>query len=427
MAKIIVAAPPIPGEFGPLLRIARALAARGHHMTFLTGSGFREAVEGAGLAFEPLAGAADFDIRELVAERTKLGLAPGPEELNFDWIHAFVDPMPEQHLALQRLLERDPDQYLISNVLFLGAVPAKQGVPGRLPQRWIGVSVVPLAIASDDTTFFGPVPVGPGEDPVAANRAANAQFSTAMAPTADRLNEVLREMGAAESTEGFIDFVYKLADATAVLTVPGFEFHRSDLPGTIHLVGALPGEPTDGWEKPAWWSELDGSRPVVVVTQGTLANDDLSQLVEPALTGLAGLDVTVVAALGRDDPGALAIETPENARVESYVPFGDLLPKADLLITNGGAGGTHQALSNGVPVIIAGQSEDKPANGARLAYHGLGINLGTATPTPEAIAQATVALLADVEVRQNVDRLVKVYAEHDPVAEIERLVLAPGR
>jgi len=51
----------------------------------------------------------------------------------------------------------------------------------------------------------------------------------------------------------------------------------------------------------------------VVVTQGTLASDDLSQLIEPALIGLAGLDVTVVAALGAADPAALSFEVPANA------------------------------------------------------------------------------------------------------------------
>jgi len=74
-------------------------------------------------------------------------------------------------------------------------------------------------------------------------------------------------------------------------------------------------------------------------------------------------------------------------------------------------------------VIIAGTTEDKPANAARVAYHGLGINLGTANPTPEAVAEATTAVLADDEIRENVARLAKVYAEHDPIAEIEALTL----
>jgi hypothetical protein len=295
MAKMIVAAPPFPGEMGPLLQLARALAGRGHQITVLTGGAFRQAVERAGLEFAPLAGAADYDIKQFAIERARAGVAPGPEQLNFDWINCFVNPMPEEHLALQRLLEQDPEQYLISNVLFLGAVPVKQGAPGRRPLRWVGVSVVGLAVSSDDSTLFGPVPVEAGDDPKAANRAANAQFTAAFAPTRERLNDVLREMGAAEAVEGFVDFVYTVPDATAVLTVPGFEFHRSDLPSTIELVGAFRAEPAGDWQRPSWWSELDGSRPVVVVTQGTFANDDLSQLIEPALAGLAELDVTVVA------------------------------------------------------------------------------------------------------------------------------------
>lgn len=424
MAKIIVAAPPVPGEFGPLLELARALADRGHQITVLSGSLFRAATEEAGLRFEALEGDADYDIRDQIAAREALNLPPGPAQLAHDWIHAFANPMPQEHKALQALLEQDPEQYLICNVLFLGALPVRYGVPGLRPAGWVAVSVVGLAISSDDSTFFGPIPAADPESAKAANRAANAQFAAALQPVQERMTELLREMGATEAyTASFVDGTYTAPDATAVLTVPGFEFHRDDLPATIHLVGALPPQPAGSWEPPAWWAELDGSRPVVVVTQGTLANHDLSQLVEPALAGLADQDVTVVAALGGADPASLSIPVPANARVASYIPFDALLPKASVLITNGGAGGTHQALSAGVPVIIAGETEDKPANAARVAYHGLGINLATATPAPQAVAEATAALLSDGEIRDNVARIAKVYAGHDPVAEIERLAL----
>ena len=169
-------------------------------------------------------------------------------------------------------------------------------------------------------------------------------------------------------------------------------------------------------------AELDGSRPVVVVTQGTQTNHDLSQLIEPALTGLADLDVTVVAAVGREVE-ALSIALPENARAAEFIPFDALLPKADLYLTNGGAGGIHQALSAGVPVVVAGLTEDKPANAVRVAYHGLGLDLQTATPTPEALAEATEKVLKDAEIRENVQRLQQVYAALDTVAEIERLTI----
>lgn len=53
-------------------------------------------------------------------------------------------------------------------------------------------------------------------------------------------------------------------------------------------------------------------------------------------------------------------------------------------LTPGVFGGTQQALAAGVPVIVAGVTEDKPAVAARIAHHGLGIDLHTATPSPEA-------------------------------------------
>jgi len=405
MAKIIVAAPPIPGELRPLLAIGLALAARGHEITVLTGAALRDTVRKAGLAFESLAGDADYDGN-----------------------HGFARPMPAEYRTLQRLLDADPDQYLIANVLFLGAWPARLGAPGRRPKRWIAVSVVGFAYPSVDTTYFGPVPVFPGQDQRAANIAANARFVASMRPYEEVLYRLLAELGATEEFPTLIEGTVELPDATALLSVPGFEFHRSDLPGNVHFVGSVPIRATEsrgpgGWEPPSWWAELDGSRPVVVVTQGTLANFDLSHLVEPALAGLADLDVTVVAGLGGRDPSILTGEVPDNAHVEAYIPFSELLPRADLLITNGGANGIHESLAAGVPVIVAGMTEEKPANAARVAHHRLGLNLKTGTPSAQAVRFAVERVLGDPAIRANVKKLAKVYATYDTFVEIERLTL----
>jgi len=425
MAKIIVAALPIIGELSPLLEIGRGLASRGHDITVVTGSRFRARVEDAGLAFVPVTGPADFDESALGEDPERAKLAPGPEMITYDWVHAFVNPVPDLHAVLQRLLAEDPDQYLISSLQWLGALPAALGAPGMRPRRWVSVSAAPLALGSDDATYFGPVPVGPGEDGKAANRAANAQFTAMLQPVQDHLTDVLNSLGATRDCPPFPDGVYTVPDVTVALTVPGFEFERSDAPDSLHLVGILPARSADGWQPPEWWAELDGSRPVVVVTQGTFANQDLSELIEPVLAGLAGLDVTVVAALGRNT-SALSVPVPANARAAEFIPFDRLLPKASVLITNGGMGGTQQAIAAGVPVIIAGVTEDKPAVAARAAYHGLGIDLHTATPAPEAVVAAVETVLKDEGMRDNVRRLGPVYAEHDPVTEIERLTLADG-
>jgi UDP:flavonoid glycosyltransferase YjiC (YdhE family) len=119
----------------------------------------------------------------------------------------------------------------------------------------------------------------------------------------------------------------------------------------------------------------------------------------------------------------LSVRAPANAYFAEYIPCGELLPKTAVFITNGGFGSTQQAVAAGVPVVVAGETEDKPANAARVAHHRLGVNLQTATPRPEAVADAVKSLLDDTKVRENVQRLAKVYAEHNPIDAIERLLL----
>ena len=59
--------------------------------------------------------------------------------------------------------------------------------------------------------------------------------------------------------------------------------------------------PSAGFRLPPWWSELDGDRPVVHVTQGTIDNADLGRLLEPTIDALGGEDVIVVATTGGRD------------------------------------------------------------------------------------------------------------------------------
>jgi UDP:flavonoid glycosyltransferase YjiC (YdhE family) len=181
----------------------------------------------------------------------------------------------------------------------------------------------------------------------------------------------------------------------------------------------LPNRPA-AFKEPAWWNELDGSKPVVLVTQGTLANFDLQELVQPVLTALADDNALVIAATGRADAGDLI--APTNAKVEAFVPFVRLLPKVDVLITNGGYGAVQQALSFGVPLVAAGDTEEKAFTAARVAWTGAGINLETRRPTPEQIRTAAHTVLAGSQYRDQAQRLQKNFSRYDALAEITRSV-----
>ena len=99
--------------------------------------------------------------------------------------------------------------------------------------------------------------------------------------------------------------------------------------------------------------------------------------------------------------GGAAIDTlkltslPANARIEPFIPHAHLLPHVDVMVTNGGYNGVQIALANGVPLVVAGQTEDKPEIAARVEWAKVGINLRTRTPSPQQIKDAVKTLLAD--------------------------------
>ena len=161
--------------------------------------------------------------------------------------------------------------------------------------------------------------------------------------------------------------MYLLPDIFLQFTAEALEFPRSDMPDTIRFAGPLLPSRSGEFKEPAWWAELDGSRPVVLITQGTLANRDFNELIQPALLGLRDENVTVIAATGRSDNNTL--DVPKNARVASFIPFDRVLPKADVLVTNGGYGAVNHAFSLGVPIVVAGETDNIfPIEGVQQAF-----------------------------------------------------------
>jgi UDP:flavonoid glycosyltransferase YjiC (YdhE family) len=144
---------------------------------------------------------------------------------------------------------------------------------------------------------------------------------------------------------------------------------------------------------PEWWPDLDG-RTVVHVTQGT-QNIDPADLIRPAIDALADRDVMVVVTTGVPGRDALPFPVPANVRVAGFLPHAQLLPRVDVVVTNGGWGGTLAALSHGIPLVIAGGDLDKPEIAGRVAWTGAGVNLRTGTPSSAKVAEGFHRVMAD--------------------------------
>jgi UDP:flavonoid glycosyltransferase YjiC (YdhE family) len=161
----------------------------------------------------------------------------------------------------------------------------------------------------------------------------------------------------------------------------------------------------------------------VLVTQGTVANHNFNLLVGPTLAALADEpDVLVVATAGGRPIDAIPGPVPSNARVSSYLPFEWLLPKVDVLVTNGGYGSVIQAMSFGIPLVTAGLTEDKADVNVRVAWSGVGINLATNEPSREALRMAVKTVLDQPGYRLRARQMADEFTAIDTRSEILRLI-----
>lgn len=417
MSTILICAYPNPGHVTPMLSVGLHLASLGHTVTFHTGEIFRAQVETAGLRFAGMTGRANFDYRVSVdsAERSKL---TERDRILHHLKYSFIDPIPDQHRCLQQILKETPVDLIMTSSMYLGCLPILLGPRENRPPV-IGCGVTPLILRSIDCglTSHDATPEGRKR-----NQEEHLLLERVFQPIADQLNLVLAQC-AAPSISGFwADSIYTVPDLFLQFTGDAFEFPRSDMPSNVQFVGPVLPNQSAAFREPAWWSELDGSKPVVLVTQGTLANFDLQELVRPTLTALADDNALVIAATGRADTGDLIATA--NAKVEAFVPFVRLLPKVDVLITNGGYGAVQQALSFGVPLVVAGDTEEKAFTAARVGWTGAGMNLETRRPTPEQIRTAVHTVLAGSQYRESAQRLQKNFSRYDALAEITQSVNA---
>jgi UDP:flavonoid glycosyltransferase YjiC (YdhE family) len=145
-----------------------------------------------------------------------------------------------------------------------------------------------------------------------------------------------------------------------------------------------------GGELPAWWEGREDD-PLVYVTFGTVAGQfpQSVALYDAALEALAGLPVRGLLTVGRHlDLDALR-PTPENVRVERWVPQRDVLPHAAVMVCHGGSGSTLGAIAAGVPLVVTPLFADQPENARRVAELGAGLSV---PPNPAAVEESVAAM-----------------------------------
>lgn len=389
MARVLVCVQPARGHVGPTKPIVEALLAEGHDVTVVTGERYREAFGKATVRLLPPE--ADFDETDLDGSIPGRAGKRGLRLARFDLTN-FVSALPAQ----LSVLDLDVDVVLCDPLFMAGLALV------RREQR-------PRVLVLGFLPFMPPVPSGP-----------NSAFLKVLAPwvlgpAQRRAREVLGE------DPGMLFANWPLhSDGVLQMTCPGFEYPRPNAP--LHFIGPTTVSAANEHPLPPWWADLDGSRPIVHVTQGTVANDDLSRLVEPAIDALAGENVLVVVTTcgGTLRPGPL----PANVRVADFLPYDDLLPRCAAVVTNGGYGGVNHALRYGVPLVVVGASEDKREVAARVTWSGAGIGRTRSSASPKVLRRDVRAVLDEPRYRDRAKELAAEMAAGPSMAEVVELITA---
>jgi len=422
MPEILIASLSPVGHIAPLLNIAQGLVDRGDRVTVLSSADHAAKIRAVGATPRAIPAEADFDLTRLDIDLPGRTKTSGIKRVNFDIVRLFVQPMPHQTRVLSELMAQTAFDAIIVDAGFFGILPFLLGDRAARPPVLV-YATTPLMIRSRDTA-----PSGMGLPPSSSalgrlrNRALHLLSQKVLLRQSQNAVNYLLDHLNSRPLPMFILDAGLLGDRYISPTVPEFDYPRSDLPANVRYVGAVHPAPADGYRLPPWWAELDSDRPVVHVTQGTIDNADLGRLVEPTIEALADEDVIVVVSTGGRDASQLKVALPMNTFVAEYIPHDLLLPKVNVMVTNGGYGAVQRALSMGVPLVVAGNTEDKPEVAARVAWTGAGIDLRTGAPTAGAVRAAVRDVLNDGRYLSAARTLEAAFARRCGVAEIAALV-----
>ncbi len=364
--RILVTTSPPMGHVLPVIPLAQSLAKMGHEVRWATGADAIDVIERAGIPCEA-SGAGSAERRATYFERFPEATTLAPEDLPS---HMFP-----------RLF---------------GAVAAPAMLDDLLPiaERW-----KPDLIVHDVSEFAGPIVATVLDvphvshsygSPVTAERlAATAEF---VAPLWNRFDLTVPPYG------GVFDHLY--------LDIYPPSLHFSD---DTHVRNARPLRPViyaPAFEDAATWKP-DVVRPRVYVTFGTVFNEP-GPVFRNAVQAVTQFAAQALVTVGHEGDVHAFDPLPRSVTVLPFVPQSEVLEWCDVVVSHGGSGTFLGAITTGVPQLCLPQAADQFRNAAACERAGVGISLGPAAASADAIGQALPHL---VHTRQYHDATALVAAE----------------
>lgn len=381
MARILFTVPPLTGHLNPALAVADALSGQGHEVAW--------AVHAAQIGDKLPEGARVYALDH--GDGADPGIA-APQVRGLESVRLFFEdyalPLAERVLAPMEAAVRDfaPDAVVVDHQMLGGALVARKlGIP------WV----------SQVTTSASILKMSPVLDAWVAEQYLALQ------------RRYLPEALIVERP----DFSPHRVIVFSIETLPGDRHARVDAP--YAFVGPVRGEGRRQVDFP--WEWLREDRRKLLVSLGTVSRDRDTRFFEVVMEAVAGLPQVQAVLVA---PESLAASAPDNVLVRGYVPQTELLRRVDGVICHAGHNTVCEALSCGLPMIVAPIRDDQPVIARQVIDAGAALFARQGKVTPAAMRSAIVNLLETPSLAQNARRLSQELLAAPGASGAARIILA---
>ncbi len=369
--RIVIATFGSFGDIHPYIPITHELKARGHHPVIATLEGYREKIESLGVAFHPVRPDLPRPESPEGAEMMERGMdaKTGSEYIIKELIMPYLRASFEDIATAARGAD-----VLITHPITLTAPLVAQ----KMRVRWMSSVLAPLSFFS----VYDPVapPIASGIVKLLRLSPVIARLFMSIVRRATRrwvepVQELRAELGLSPDGHPIFEGQHSPTLVLALFSTVLGEPQRDWPPNTV--VTGFPfydrrDERQDGAGlAPELERFLDAGPPPVVFTLGSSAVWTAGDFYRESVAAAKALNCRAVLLTGdaRNLPAGEPL--PEGVAAFDYAPFGELLPRAAVVVHQGGIGTTAQALRAGKPMLVVPFSHDQPDNAARVTRLGI--------------------------------------------------------
>ncbi|MBS2032384.1 MAG: glycosyltransferase family 1 protein [Deltaproteobacteria bacterium] len=394
MKRVLLVSSGEKGHVNPLVGVAQHLREAGHHVGWLVIPEPVEQVKKLGVELVRLPDAAPLE--EIVTQGPEMSALARDARALRSWIQALLlDAVPAQIEPLRKALR--------------AFKPDVVGTDPMLYQAYIACHEEQIPFAGISSSLN---PVTPDEVDVELTRTVRALASARAALFASH--------GLAPK--------FAVCDALgpALTTCFATREYVGDAPlrPAVKLVGPTRPLAARGDEVPFPWEKLDASRPFVYLSFGSQIGWQ-PEIFARVAGVLARRAVPLVINAGIEPHARGLAELPGQVIAVRYAPQRELLTKAAVLVTHGGANSVMEALTAGVPMLISPVCNDQPIQAQFVERAGVGIALDLLRASDDQ-ADAALGALLDPDVNPFKRALAPIsaaYRSADGAGEVARLLV----